>query len=145
MVLVRIRIILCITILICWSLFVFVCNEVVYTRSCENRFFYFFTYNIIKTFKIPIKFNCINFNMTEKNKSPKPGLLALQNMTLLKSESSVFKVPKVPKNKNTKKTTVLDEDLYVEVRHCCNINTTFIVRDFSPLLSCCLINFLYFV
>lgn len=53
----------------------------------------------------------------ENNKTPRPGEAALQNMKLLKAESSVFKVPKVPKKKNsTKKAQVLDEEVYVEVK-----------------------------
>lgn len=53
----------------------------------------------------------------ESSKMPRPGEAALQNMKLLKKESSVFKVPKVPKKKSTtKKAQVLDEDVYVEVR-----------------------------
>lgn len=53
--------------------------------------------------------------MSENEKSPRPGVAALENMKLLKSESSIFKVPKVPKKKTVKKTNVLDEELYVEV------------------------------
>lgn len=49
------------------------------------------------------------------DKPTRPGERALQNMKLLKSESSLFKVPKVPKKKDTKKTKVLDEELYIEV------------------------------
>ncbi|KAM3963902.1 ess-2 splicing factor homolog [Aphomia sociella] len=67
--------------------------------------------------------------MAEQNKPFRPGETALQNMKLLKEESTVFKVPKIPKKKNTKKTHVLDEDLYVE--GIANI----IQRDFFPDLE----------
>lgn len=53
--------------------------------------------------------------MADENQPSRPGKLALQNMIFLKKESSVFKVPKVPKKKVKKKTKVLDEDVYVEV------------------------------
>lgn len=56
--------------------------------------------------------------MTEQNKEHKPGAAALENMKLLKHESTIFKIPKVPKKKNTKKAEVLDEDVYVEVSAC---------------------------
>lgn len=51
----------------------------------------------------------------ENTKTSRPGEAALQNMKLLKAESNVFKIPKVPKKRNTKKSQVLDEDVYVEV------------------------------
>lgn len=53
--------------------------------------------------------------MAKENQPSKPGETALQNMKLLKKESSVFKVPKVPQKKKKKKAQVLDEDVYVEV------------------------------
>lgn len=54
--------------------------------------------------------------MTEEPKCSKPGEAALKNMQLLKTESTVFKVPNVPKkNKVKEKAQVLDEDIYVEV------------------------------
>lgn len=62
--------------------------------------------------------------MTENDKPIRPGEAALQNMKLLKSESTVFKVPKVPKRKIIKKTQVLDEDEYVEVKQ----------LNFTPLI-----------
>lgn len=53
--------------------------------------------------------------MSEENITPKPGAAALENMKLLKHESTIFKVPKVPNKREKKKAQVLDEDLYVEV------------------------------
>lgn len=53
--------------------------------------------------------------MADENQPSRPGEVALQNMKFLKQESSVFKVPKVPKKKMKKKAQVLDEDVYVEV------------------------------
>lgn len=54
--------------------------------------------------------------MTQENHVTKPGEAALQNMQLLKKESTLFKVPKVPpKKKTVKKAKVLDEEDYVEV------------------------------
>lgn len=55
--------------------------------------------------------------MAEEEKRSKPGEAALRNMQLLKAESSVFKVPKVPQKKRSdkKQPVVLDEDVYVEV------------------------------
>ncbi|XP_037292594.1 splicing factor ESS-2 homolog [Manduca sexta] len=67
--------------------------------------------------------------MSENDKSPRPGVAALENMKLLKSESSIFKVPKVPKKKTVKKTNVLDEELYVEGI------AKIIQRDFFPDLE----------
>ncbi|XP_053617189.1 splicing factor ESS-2 homolog [Plodia interpunctella] len=67
--------------------------------------------------------------MGERNTSFKPGEAALRNMKLLKSESTVFKVPKVPKKKNIKKAQVLDEDVYVEGI------AKIIQRDFFPDLE----------
>lgn len=56
-------------------------------------------------------------NMAQKNDKKKPGEAALQNMQLLKNESTLFKVPKVPpKKKIVKKTEILDEEEYVEVK-----------------------------
>lgn len=52
---------------------------------------------------------------TNNNTPSRPGEAALLNMKLLKSECSVFKVPKVPTRKVNKKSKVLDEELYVEV------------------------------
>lgn len=54
--------------------------------------------------------------MASENNITKPGTAALENMALLQKESSVFKVPKVPKKKVVKKTEVLDEEKYVEVK-----------------------------
>lgn len=56
-----------------------------------------------------------------ENNNTKPGKAALQNMVLLKKESSLFKVPKVPKKKLIKKAEVLDEEDYVEVIILCII------------------------
>lgn len=67
--------------------------------------------------------------MAEQNEPQRPGEAALQNMKLLKAESTMFKIPKVPKKKNTKKTHVLDEDLYVERM------SKIIQRDFFPDLE----------
>ncbi|XP_075983453.1 ess-2 splicing factor homolog [Anticarsia gemmatalis] len=67
--------------------------------------------------------------MSEQNVAPKPGAAALENMKLLKHESSIFKVPKVPKKKNSKKAEVLDEDVYVEGI------AKIIQRDFFPDLE----------
>lgn len=54
--------------------------------------------------------------MSKDSNISRPGAAALENMKLLKHESSIFKVPKVPKKKDiVKKTQVLDEDVYVEV------------------------------
>lgn len=53
--------------------------------------------------------------MAEEENSPRPGEAALKNMQLLKSESTVFKVPKVPNQKAKPKAKALDEDLYVQV------------------------------
>lgn len=53
--------------------------------------------------------------MTQKNNESRPGVGALKNMQLLKKESTVFKVPKVPPKKVIKKAKVLDEEDYVEV------------------------------
>lgn len=54
--------------------------------------------------------------MTEESKVARPGEAALRNMQLLKHESSVFKVPQVPKKRTVKKAQVLDEDEYVQVK-----------------------------
>lgn len=53
--------------------------------------------------------------MANENKISKPGAAALENMKLLKHESNIFKVPKVPQKRDKKKNQVLDEDVYVEV------------------------------
>lgn len=55
--------------------------------------------------------------MANENKISKPGAAALENMALLKHESNIFKVPKVPQKRDKKKTQVLDEDVYVEVSY----------------------------
>lgn len=67
--------------------------------------------------------------MSEQNKILKPGAAALENMKLLKHESLIFKIPKVPEKKNIKKTQVLDEDVYVEGI------AKIIQRDFFPDLE----------
>ncbi|KAH9634876.1 hypothetical protein HF086_004566 [Spodoptera exigua] len=68
--------------------------------------------------------------MSKESNISKPGAAALENMKLLKHESSIFKVPKVPKKKdNVKKTQVLDEDVYVEGI------AKIIQRDFFPDLE----------
>ncbi|XP_023951050.2 splicing factor ESS-2 homolog [Bicyclus anynana] len=66
--------------------------------------------------------------MTSENES-RPGVGALQNMQLLKKESTVFKVPKVPPKKVIKKSKVLDEEDYVEGI------AKIIQRDFFPDLE----------
>lgn len=72
-----------------------------------------------------------------KNSSPsRPGEAALQNMQILKCESSVFKVPKVPKKKDVKKAQVLDEEDYVEVRHSCKLPGQ-IIYQLNLMFSCC--------
>lgn len=54
--------------------------------------------------------------MSDKKIPSKPGEAALENMKLLKKESYVFKVPQIPtKKRNAKRSTVLDEELYVQV------------------------------
>lgn len=53
--------------------------------------------------------------MAEEEKTPRPGEAALKNMQLLKNESTVFKLPKVPNQKIKKKAKALDEELYVQV------------------------------
>ncbi|XP_047032653.1 splicing factor ESS-2 homolog [Helicoverpa armigera] len=67
--------------------------------------------------------------MSGDNKTPRPGAAALENMKLLKHESAIFKVPKVPKKKEKKKAQVLDEDVYVEGI------AKIIQRDFFPDLE----------
>ncbi|XP_068623670.1 splicing factor ESS-2 homolog isoform X2 [Battus philenor] len=67
--------------------------------------------------------------MTLINDDSTPGKAALQNMALLKKESSVFKVPKVPIKKIVKKSKVLDEEDYVEGI------AKIIQRDFFPDLE----------
>ncbi|KAJ8713030.1 hypothetical protein PYW08_008334 [Mythimna loreyi] len=67
--------------------------------------------------------------MSGEKITPKPGAAALENMKLLKHESAIFKVPKVPKRKEKKKAQVLDEDLYVEGI------AKIIQRDFFPDLE----------
>lgn len=53
--------------------------------------------------------------MSAGGSAMRPGEAALQNMKLLKAETTVFKVPKIPKQKSEKKSKVLEEDAYVEV------------------------------
>ncbi|XP_034827546.1 splicing factor ESS-2 homolog [Maniola hyperantus] len=67
--------------------------------------------------------------MTQKNNESRPGVGALQNMQLLKKESTVFKVPKVPSQRVIKKAKVLDEEDYVEGI------AKIIQRDFFPDLE----------
>ncbi|XP_045503419.1 splicing factor ESS-2 homolog [Colias croceus] len=67
--------------------------------------------------------------MSESPSPSRPGEAALKNMQILKSESSLFKVPKVPKRKLIKKTQVLDEEDYVEGI------SKIIQRDFFPDLE----------
>lgn len=53
--------------------------------------------------------------MSGENNTAKPGAAALENMKLLRHESAIFKIPKIPKRREKKKAQVLDEDVYVEV------------------------------
>ncbi|XP_072934533.1 splicing factor ESS-2 homolog [Epargyreus clarus] len=67
--------------------------------------------------------------MSEEHKDSRPGEAALRNMQVLKHESSVFKVPKVPKKRILKKAQVLDEEEYVQGI------AKIIQRDFFPDLE----------
>ncbi|KAL4711871.1 hypothetical protein ACJJTC_006040 [Scirpophaga incertulas] len=68
--------------------------------------------------------------MSEQKKLARPGEAALESMKLLQKESSLFKIPKVPKKKSSLKSNrVLDEDVYVQ-----GIGKI-IQRDFFPDLE----------
>lgn len=67
--------------------------------------------------------------MSDEQTQRKPGEAALQNMQLLKKESTVFKVPKVPKKRNANKSKVLDENLYVEVSLASN-NLSYLIGSY---------------
>ncbi|XP_028036536.1 splicing factor ESS-2 homolog [Bombyx mandarina] len=67
--------------------------------------------------------------MSAGGSAMRPGEAALQNMKLLKAETTVFKVPKIPKQKSEKKSKVLEEDAYVEGI------AKIIQRDFFPDLE----------
>ena len=73
--------------------------------------------------------------MAQKDDNKKPGGGALQNMQLLKKESSLFKVPKVPpKKKIVKKTKI---EIYSSYHDWCKVGQRHIYykRDTTRFIS----------